>query len=185
MTACFLAGDSFPRDRHIEAELRRRLAGDFPEWLGQEEFLPEELNRLPTINIAARRAALEGRLGAGPHGRLVLIGRSSGGRVATQYAALHGATAVVCLGFPFRAPGRVMEPERFEPLARATVPTLLIQGREDPYGGSKITEDYRLSPAVTVRFFPTGHEFHLGADMWDEVAGTIRAFLAGLPSRPA
>lgn len=181
VTVCFLAGDSYPADGYVEEELRRRLGDRFPTWLGQSELraeLPDEPGR---PDIEARVEGLRRRLSHQPGGDLILFGRSSGARVATTYAARHGATAVVCLGFPFRQPQRVIEPERFQHLATLTVPTLIIQGTRDRYGGAEITEHYAFSASVRLYFLPATHEFRMKAPGWDRLARAVQAFLAGQP----
>lgn len=64
---------------------------------------------------------------------LVLGGRSAGARVACRTAASAGATAVVALAFPLHPPGRP-ERSRAAELLDCPVPTLLVQGRTDPFG---------------------------------------------------
>lgn len=70
-----------------------------------------------------------------PLGDLPLIagGRSSGARVACRTAAETEATAVLCLAFPVHPPGRP-EKSRLDELDAVTVPVLVIQGRNDPFG---------------------------------------------------
>lgn len=68
--------------------------------------------------------------GAGP---LVLGGRSAGARVACRTARELGASGVCCLAFPLHPPGR---PERSRAAELpADVPTLVVQGRSDAFGG--------------------------------------------------
>ncbi|HWC85833.1 MAG TPA: alpha/beta family hydrolase [Solirubrobacteraceae bacterium] len=67
---------------------------------------------------------------------LVVGGRSSGARVACRTAAEVGAVAVLCLAFPVHPPGRGEDPSKnrlFE-LDAVKVPTLVIQGENDPFG---------------------------------------------------
>lgn len=60
-------------------------------------------------------------------------GRSAGARVACRTAAGLGAHAVLALGFPLHPPGRP-EKSRAEELLGAGVPTLVVQGGNDPFG---------------------------------------------------
>src|SRR5690606_15335182 len=64
---------------------------------------------------------------------LVVGGRSSGARVACRTAAAAGAAGVLCLAFPVHPPGRP-EKDRLPELAQPTVPILVVQGRNDPFG---------------------------------------------------
>ncbi|MZF85872.1 alpha/beta family hydrolase [Streptomyces sp. SID5643] len=60
-------------------------------------------------------------------------GRSAGARVACRTAAELGAHAVLALGFPLHPPGKP-EKSRAEELLGAGVPTLVVQGGNDPFG---------------------------------------------------
>lgn len=60
-------------------------------------------------------------------------GRSAGARVACRTAAELGAHAVLALSFPLHPPGRP-EKSRAAELLAAGVPTLVIQGGNDPFG---------------------------------------------------
>ena len=60
-------------------------------------------------------------------------GRSAGARVACRTATELGAHAVLALGFPLHPPGRP-EKSRADELLGAGVPTLVVQGGNDPFG---------------------------------------------------
>lgn len=179
--AVFLAGDSYPQDRHVEDRL---LAALHPLFAGRAVrqaglFGPgEAVGPLP---VAARLARLHRLLDTLPDaGEAVLIGRSSGARVATLCAAARRVRAVLCLGYPFRQPGRPVEPERFAHLATLATPTLILQGEADPYGaGRAVRERYALSAAIEVAEVATSHEWHLDAPGWAAVARRAMLFLAG------
>lgn len=64
---------------------------------------------------------------------LLFGGRSSGARVACRTAAAGGAVGVLCLAFPV-APPRTPEKHRLAELAAPTVPVLVVQGANDPFG---------------------------------------------------
>ncbi|MGW0826476.1 alpha/beta hydrolase family protein [Streptomyces sp. NPDC002845] len=70
---------------------------------------------------------------AGPGLPVVSGGRSAGARVACRTAKELGAAAVLALGFPLHPPGRP-EKSRAEELLGAGVPTLVVQGGNDPFG---------------------------------------------------
>ncbi|MFI7097977.1 alpha/beta family hydrolase [Streptomyces sp. NPDC050161] len=65
---------------------------------------------------------------------VVAGGRSAGARVACRTARELGAHAVLALSFPLHPPGRP-EKSRAGELAGAGVPTLVVQGGRDPFGG--------------------------------------------------
>ena len=64
---------------------------------------------------------------------LVFGGRSSGGRVACRTSADGQAVAVLCLAFPVHPPGKP-DKTRMPELDAVTVPTLVVQGENDPFG---------------------------------------------------
>ncbi|MDX3379182.1 hydrolase [Streptomyces sp. ME02-6991-2A] len=64
---------------------------------------------------------------------VVAGGRSAGARVACRTAAELGAAAVLALSFPLHPPGKP-EKSRAEELLGTGVPTLVVQGGNDPFG---------------------------------------------------
>ncbi|MEV0849459.1 alpha/beta family hydrolase [Streptomyces sp. NPDC049954] len=70
---------------------------------------------------------------AAPGLPVVCGGRSAGARVACRTAAALGAEAVLALSFPLHPPGRP-EKSRAEELLATGLPTLVVQGGNDPFG---------------------------------------------------
>ena len=70
---------------------------------------------------------------AGPGLPVISGGRSAGARVACRTATELGAHAVLALSFPLHPPGRP-EKSRAGELLGAGVPTLVVQGGNDPFG---------------------------------------------------
>jgi hypothetical protein len=106
-----------------------------------------------------RQAWLEviARLGGGP--RLVIGGKSMGGRIAADVADLAGARGLVCLGFPFHPP-RQPAKLRSAALAKIRTPTLIVQGTRDLFGSREEVGGYSLSPAVRLCWIEDGdHSF--------------------------
>ena len=66
--------------------------------------------------------------------QLVVGGRSAGARVACRTAVATGAVAVVALAFPLHPPGRP-DRSRADELLGAGVPTVVVQGTRDSFGG--------------------------------------------------
>ncbi|MFF2325256.1 MULTISPECIES: alpha/beta family hydrolase [unclassified Streptomyces] len=64
---------------------------------------------------------------------VVAGGRSAGARVACRTAAELGAHAVLALSFPLHPPGKP-EKSRKDELLGSGVPTLVVQGGNDPFG---------------------------------------------------
>jgi len=87
----------------------------------------------PTLD-RAWLAVLERLAVTGP---LLVGGRSAGARVACRTAEAVGAAGVLALSFPLHPPGRpekTRQPELDLPSA-AGLPTLVLQGTRDPFGG--------------------------------------------------
>ena len=91
--------------------------------------------------------------------RLVIGGKSMGGRIASMVADEAGVLGLVCLGYPFHPAGR---PERLrtEHLATLRTPTLILQGERDAFGRPEEVAGYELAPTITVRWVSDGnHSF--------------------------
>lgn len=112
-------------------------------------------DRQPRL-IAAWHEALD-RLadgGLGPE-RLLIGGKSLGGRMASLVALERPAAGLVCLGYPFHPPGRP-EQTRVEHLRDLQVPTLICQGTRDPFGLPQEVAGYALSPAIRLAWIADG-----------------------------
>jgi len=95
-------------------------------------------DRPPVLAAAVREAAAElSRRSSLPPERLVLGGRSMGGRVASLVVADPGeplpALGLALLGYPLHAPGRPDAP-RTEHFAGLRVPVLFASGTRDTFG---------------------------------------------------
>lgn len=64
---------------------------------------------------------------------LIVGGRSAGARSACRIARSVGAKGVLALSFPLHPPGRP-ESSRLAELLGARMPTLVVQGENDPFG---------------------------------------------------
>ena len=99
-------------------------------------------------------------------------GRSAGARVACRTATELGAHAVLALGFPLHPPGRP-EKSRAGELLGSGVPTLVVQGGNDPFGrpGEFPDGEYEL---VEVPFGDHGFAVPKKADIGqDQALGII------------
>ena len=65
---------------------------------------------------------------------IVLGGRSAGARVACRLARRMGAVGCLALSFPLHPPGRP-DKSRVDELASVGLPTFVVQGERDPFGG--------------------------------------------------
>lgn len=91
--------------------------------------------------------------------KLVIGGKSMGGRMASHLSELDKVAAMACLGFPFHPPGK---PEKYkgEHLAELTKPCLILQGERDTFGKREEFADFDLSDSIRVEFIPDGdHSF--------------------------
>ena len=89
-------------------------------------------------------------------GRLVIGGKSLGGRIASMLADEAGVRGLVCLGYPFHAPGKPVTPERLTHLATLATPTLIVQGERDALGARAEVAGYTLSPAIHIAWMTDG-----------------------------
>lgn len=120
-------------------------------------------------------------------GRLVIGGKSLGGRMASLVADETGVRGLVCLGFPFHAPGKPAT-ERIGHMANLVTPTLILQGERDTLGNAGEVAGYDLSGAVRVHWLADGdHGFKprrasglTERQNWDEAMAEIAKFVSGL-----
>lgn len=129
-----------------------------------------------------------------PGGRLVIGGKSMGGRMATLIASdpemRASCSGVVCFGYPFHPPGK---PDRWrtDHFADLWCPALIIQGTRDPFGKpDEVTGrlDGQFSCPVRVQWLDGGnHDFlppkRLGVtqpQLINEAAKLTAEFIAAL-----
>lgn len=93
------------------------------------------------------------RLGGGA--RLVIGGKSLGGRIASMVADDAGARGVVCLGYPFHPPGQPAR-SRVKHLETLRTPALIVQGTRDMFGQPEEVKDYKLSRQIRIEWIEDG-----------------------------
>ena len=116
--------------------------------------------------------------------RIIIGGKSMGGRIASLVADDAEVDGLICLGYPFHPPGK---PDRLrtEHLADIKTPTLILQGTRDPFGKPDEVGSYKLSKQISVHWLEDGdHSFkprkssgRTEADNWSEAVNQIREFL--------
>lgn len=115
-------------------------------------------------------------------GRLLIGGKSLGGRVASlvaQDAFDRGRiSGLVCLSYPFHPPKKP-DQLRTGHLAGLNCPTLIVQGERDPFGVPAEVETYGLSPAIRVHWCTDGdHDLkprkRSGATLEGNLAAAVR-----------
>jgi len=91
--------------------------------------------------------------------KLVIGGKSMGGRMASMIADELGARGLLCLGYPFHPAGK---PDRLRVahLAELKTSTLILQGTRDTLGSREEIAGYTLSPTIGVEYLEDGdHSF--------------------------
>lgn len=103
---------------------------DFP-YMAQRRGAPD---RPPALERAFRDAIVAAREWSHV-GRLVIGGKSMGGRIATHLGAqgVDGLAGIVALGYPLHPPGNPDRP-RTAHLPSIRVPVLIVQGERDTFG---------------------------------------------------
>lgn len=94
--------------------------------------------------------------------RVVLMGKSMGGRMAASLACDSAQASridrVICLGYPF-IPLKGGEP-RLEPLNDCQVPVLVLQGERDKFGGKMQIPSWPLKRDIQIEYLADGdHSF--------------------------
>lgn len=102
---------------------------------------------------------------------VIIISRSSGGRVSSLIADELEIKHIICLGYPFQNPDNGVEPERYLHLENLKSSMLIIQGIHDEYGGIEVKEKekYKFSPNISLYFVDADHSFNVDTNIWDEI----------------
>jgi uncharacterized protein len=146
--------------RGLAAEGLRVARFEFPYMRRRRETGERRPPDREPVLREAWRAAIE-ELGGGDRlaNRLIIGGRSMGGRMASLVADEVGVRGLVCLGYPFHPPG---QPDRLRTahLRDLRTPALIVQGTRDPFGTPEDVAGYELSPAIQVVWLEDGdHSF--------------------------
>ena len=119
--------------------------------------------------LALARAEWSGR-------RPFVGGKSMGGRIASQLAAAGtDAAGLLLLGYPLHPP---KQPEKLRTahLSRLTLPTLVLQGRRDPFGTpAELRAHFPASSAIVA--VAGGHSYD--EEAWPEVEARAAEFILG------
>lgn len=112
-------------------------------------------DREPVLIESWRRAIASVR---GAH-RVVIGGKSLGGRIASMIADEAGAAGLVCLGYPFHPPGNPVR-ARIKHLEHLRTPALIVQGTRDSFGRPDEIVQYPLAPCIRFAWMEDGdHSF--------------------------
>jgi predicted alpha/beta-hydrolase family hydrolase len=128
----------------------------------------------------------------GATGKLVIGGKSMGGRVASMIAGeLHAAGTVsglLCLGYPFHPPAKPAQ-LRTKHLQALDCPTLICQGTRDEFGTRDEVPGYDLSDRIEILWLEDGdHDLKprkkltglSAADHLQTMAARVAGWTAGL-----
>jgi len=134
--------------------------------------------------IACYREAIEALGGAD---KVVVGGKSMGGRMASLIAEDAGARGLVCLGYPFHPPGKP-DVLRTSHLLRMRLPAIIVQGTRDTFGGPETVRAVSLPPAIHIHwigdgdhsFKPTKASGHTEEQALDEAAEAVAGYLKDL-----
>jgi len=97
------------------------------------------------------------KLGGGE--RLVIGGKSLGGRIASMIADESRVRGLVCLGYPFHPPGNPGQ-TRTRHLEKLRTPALILQGTRDAFGKPEEVGKYKLSRTIRIEWLEDGdHSF--------------------------
>ena len=91
--------------------------------------------------------------------KLIIGGKSLGGRIASLFADEVHAAGLICLGYPFHPVGKPNQ-MRVEHLHAIKTPTLILQGERDPFGNAAEVPGYELSSRIRLHWLTDGdHSF--------------------------
>jgi predicted alpha/beta-hydrolase family hydrolase len=95
----------------------------------------------------------------GDANRMIIGGKSLGGRIASMVADEAGVLGLVCLGYPFHPPKRPAQ-TRVKHLHALRTPAMILQGTRDSFGQPEEIAGYALSPAIRIEWLEDGdHSF--------------------------
>ena len=163
LTVALAHGAGAPMDSPFMDEIAKGIAEggfrvarfEFPYMRARREG---EKSGAPDREPVLRESWLEAIRELGPD-RLVIGGKSLGGRIASLVADAAGVRGLLCLGYPFHPPGK---PDRLRTkhLAGLATPALVLQGERDPFGTPEEVAAYRLARSIRVVWVPDGdHSF--------------------------
>ena len=119
--------------------------------------------------------------------KVIVGGKSMGGRMASLIAEDSGARGLVCLGYPFHPPGKP-ETMRTAHLLRLRMPALIVQGTRDTFGGPAEVRALALPPNLQIHwigdgdhsFKPTKASGRTEAETLDEAITAVTRYISDL-----
>jgi|TARA_B100000315_G_scaffold254584_1_gene295949 hypothetical protein len=171
----------------LAAAGQRVVRFEFPYMRARRGGRKPPPNRLPLLQECWLAAIAVLAEAGWPSRRLVIGGKSLGGRVASLVADQAGVAGLVCLGYPFHPAGRP-EKTRTEHLAALATPTLIVQGTRDTLGSRQDVANYNLTSGIRMEWLEDGdHSFkprrksgRTEAENWQQGIDAVAAFVADL-----
>jgi hypothetical protein len=139
----------------------------------------------PANQLDAAWSVVLSQLRAGPLRGIDFLltgGRSAGARVACRTAADNDSRAVLCLAFPLHPPGRP-EKSRLDELDAVNVPTLVVQGENDPFGTPPDSPNRSVARVPGTHSLKDGERVEAVVAKW--LATLVEAHEAALAGRVA
>ncbi|MFP5286973.1 MAG: alpha/beta family hydrolase [Thermoanaerobaculia bacterium] len=164
VTVALAHGAGAPMDSPFLNAMARGLAAEglrvarfvFPYMRARRE---EKRNRPPDREPVLRQAWLDAIAELGGGERLIIGGKSMGGRFASMVADEAGVRGLACLGYPFHPPGQPGK-LRVAHLEHLKTPAVFVQGTRDPFGTREEVAGYALSPSIRFVWLEDGdHSF--------------------------
>lgn len=116
-------------------------------------------NRQPILLQCWREQVAQLKATSSPDQKLIIGGKSMGGRMASRVADELEVSGLVCFGYPFHPP-RKLEQLRVEHLHHSKIATLIVQGSRDALGNQQEIESYHLPSNINLHWLDDGdHDF--------------------------
>ena len=171
----------------LAAAGQRVVRFEFPYMRARRGGRKPPPNRLPLLQECWLAAIAVLAEAGWPSRRLVIGGKSLGGRVASLVADQAAVAGLVCLGYPFHPAGRP-EKTRTEHLATLATPTLIVQGTRDALGTRQDVAGYDLAKDIRIEWLEDGdHSFkprrksgRTEAENWQHGIDAVATFVAAL-----
>jgi len=149
-------------------------------------------DKLPVLVDSHRKALAEARASHG--GKVILAGKSMGGRVGCHVALEEAVSGVVCFGYPLRGMGK--GPLRDAVLLALRVPVLFVQGTRDSLCPLDLLEAVRSKMTAPSELFVVEDGDHslevtrtalkargeAQSDVDARILGAVARFVGGLES---
>ncbi|OKL43304.1 alpha/beta family hydrolase [Pseudovibrio exalbescens] len=156
-----------------------KVFGYYPSWA---DYLSPSY-----AQVIERRDEVQSMLDQFPvSARFLLLGHSMGARVGTYLDRQSRVSGHVGFGYPFQHPEEGPALSRVYHLRKLKVPTLIIQGRNDAYGGEEVARTYRFNPSISFLFVEDDHSYNSAcSNLTWQITTRVGAFIAetqgGLP----